>query len=75
MISHGVVWTEPGAVAIEEFEVPAPGVGEIRLEAECTMISPGTERAFFLAISATPGVRLRRARAGCRSGCKGIQAG
>ena len=48
MKSPGVVWPAAGEVELREVEVRDPGPGELRLEAEMTMISPGTERAWWL---------------------------
>lgn len=47
MKSRGVVFTEPGVVRIEEFELPAPGPRDVLVEANCTLISPGTERLWL----------------------------
>ncbi len=47
---HRIVWPRPRVVAIEEFEVPSPGDGEVLVETECTLISPGTERAYLLGL-------------------------
>lgn len=55
MKSWGVVWPAPGQVEIEEREVQEPGAGELLLEAERTLISPGTERAFLLNLPNTSG--------------------
>ena len=50
MKSQAVVWPAQGLAAIEEIELHEPGSGEVLLEAECTLISPGTERAFLLSL-------------------------
>lgn len=55
MKTWGVVWPAAGQVEIEERELPAPGIGELLLEAEHTLISPGTERAFLLNLPNTSG--------------------
>ncbi len=55
MKTWGVVWPAAGQVEIVEQELPAPGPGEALLEAECTLISPGTERAFLLNLPNTSG--------------------
>ena len=44
MKRRAVVFAAPNRVEIEEIDVPRPGPGELLLEAECTLISPGTER-------------------------------
>ena len=51
--AHGVVWPAAGQAALEEFEVADPGPGELLLRAEYSLISPGTERAFFLGLPNT----------------------
>jgi 2-desacetyl-2-hydroxyethyl bacteriochlorophyllide A dehydrogenase len=53
--AHRVVWPQPGHVAIEAFTCPPPGDHEVQVEALVSLISPGTERAFFLAL---PNTRL-----------------
>ena len=51
-----VVWTEPGRVEMETVSVRDPEAGEVLVEAEITLISPGTERAFLLNLENTAGV-------------------
>ena len=48
MRGHRVVVTAPGQVALEWIDPPQPGTGQVLLRALSTLISPGTERAFFL---------------------------
>ena len=55
MRARRVVWPERGRVELEEFEVGSPSEGEVLVENEFTLISPGTERAFLLALPNTPG--------------------
>lgn len=50
-----VCWPETGKAVLERFTPPEPGPGEVLIETECSLISPGTERAFFLALPNTPG--------------------
>ncbi len=50
-----VIWPEQAKVDIEEFEIPAIGDDEVLVETECTLISPGTERAFLLGLPNTRG--------------------
>lgn len=38
-----IVFPNPGKVAIEEREVPSPGVGQLLIKTICTLISTGTE--------------------------------
>ncbi|PJF40947.1 MAG: alcohol dehydrogenase [Phototrophicales bacterium] len=44
---------QPGAIELEAFDVPTPKPDEVLLRTRTTLISPGTERAFFLAMSNT----------------------
>lgn len=56
MKSLRVVWTEPGVVKVEEWEVPPVGEREVLLKTHLTLISPGTERAWLLHLPNTPSV-------------------
>ena len=50
-----VCWPEQGKVTLEPFTLPELRPGEVLIETEVTLISPGTERAFFLELpNATP---------------------
>ncbi|HUX22657.1 MAG TPA: zinc-binding alcohol dehydrogenase, partial [Spirochaetia bacterium] len=53
-IGHRIVGIGPGRVELEDFPVPSPRNGELLLETICTLISPGTERAFLLGLPNTP---------------------
>ena len=66
---HGqrVVVSAAGQVELEQFEPPEPANGQVLLRALTTLISPGTERAFFLNLDNTnpsyplyPGYSFRR---------------
>ena len=48
MKGQRVVWPSQGKVEIEEFELPSFGDNDILVSTECSLISPGTERAFLL---------------------------
>ena len=48
-----VVFTSPGSVEIETFDVPRPGTLEVLVETEVSLISPGTEGASLLALPNT----------------------
>lgn len=50
MKGQRVVWPSRATVEIEEFEFPSLGDKEILVATECTLISPGTERAFLLGL-------------------------
>jgi L-iditol 2-dehydrogenase len=45
-----VCWTEHGRAELQEFTPPPPKPGEVLIRTEVTLISPGTERAFFLGL-------------------------
>ncbi len=45
-----VCWPERGAATIEQFSPAGPHPGEVAIRTELTLISPGTERAFFLGL-------------------------
>ena len=45
-----VVWPSQATVEIEEFEFPLLGNNELLVATECSLISPGTERAFLLGL-------------------------
>ena len=45
-----VVWPSRAKVEIEEFEFALPGDNQMLVATECSLISPGTERAFLLGL-------------------------
>jgi L-iditol 2-dehydrogenase len=45
-----VCWPEHGRAELQEFTPPSPKPGEVLIRTEVTLISPGTERAFFLGL-------------------------
>lgn len=53
MRGHRVVVTAPGQVELQWMDPPQPGEGQVLLRALSTLISPGTERAFFLNLENT----------------------
>lgn len=53
MRGHRVVVTAPGQVELEWLDPPRPQSGQVLLRALSTLISPGTERAFFLNLENT----------------------
>lgn len=55
MESTRVCWPEAGRAILEPFTPPELGPGEVLIRTECSLISPGTERAFFLALPNTTG--------------------
>ncbi len=50
MRGQRVIWPERAKVDIETFELPAIKDDEVLIATECTLISPGTERAFLLSL-------------------------
>ncbi len=50
MKGQRVIWPDRAKVDIEAFELPAIKDDEILVATECTLISPGTERAFLLGL-------------------------
>ncbi len=48
MTAHRAVVIAPGQVALESFTPPPPQANQVLLRAQASLISPGTERAFFL---------------------------
>ncbi len=50
MGARRVIWPSRGEVAIETFALPDVGAEEVLVATECTLISPGTERAFLLGL-------------------------
>lgn len=53
MDGQRAVVNAPGQVALESFQPPAPLGHQVLLRARKTLISPGTERAFFLKLANT----------------------
>ena len=50
MKGRRVVWPSRATVEIEDFDFPSLGDNEILVATECSLISPGTERAFLLGL-------------------------
>lgn len=50
-----VVFKAKGRVAIEDYALEKPEASQVLVETACTLISPGTETAFLMALSNTPG--------------------
>lgn len=53
MQNYQVVWPEVGVATIEPCETPAPEADQLLIRTHTTLISPGTERAFFLGLPNT----------------------
>jgi 2-desacetyl-2-hydroxyethyl bacteriochlorophyllide A dehydrogenase len=51
--SQRVVWTQRGVAEVEMFDTPAPSEGQLLLRTRVSLVSPGTERAFFLGLPNT----------------------
>lgn len=43
MKAHGVLWTAPGQVALEDFDIDEPAAHEVLIENNYSLVSPGTE--------------------------------
>ena len=50
MKAQRVVWPDRAKVDVETFTLPPIGDDEVLVATDCTLISPGTERAFLLAL-------------------------
>lgn len=50
MKAQRVVWLDRAKVDVETFTLPPVGDDEVLVATECTLISPGTERAFLLGL-------------------------
>ncbi len=50
MKAQRVVWPDRAKVEVETFTLPPVEDDEVLVETECTLISPGTERAFLLGL-------------------------
>lgn len=50
MKAQRVVWPSRAKVDVETFTLPPTGDDEVRVATDCTLISPGTERAFLLGL-------------------------
>lgn len=51
--NHRVLFTEPGTVQLVDEPMPTPGPHELVVRTRVSLISPGTERAFFLGLPNT----------------------
>src|SRR5438552_553928 len=49
-----IVWTDVGRMEFEEVELGPPGPGQMQVSTLVTLLSPGTERAWFLGLPNTP---------------------
>ncbi len=50
---HQVLFAKPGVATVEAHPVAAPGPNELLIRTRVSLISPGTERAFFLSLPNT----------------------
>ncbi|MEX1018139.1 MAG: zinc-binding alcohol dehydrogenase [Litorilinea sp.] len=48
-----IVFTAPGEAEIQSYTPPQPAPGQLLIQTETSLISPGTERAFFLGLPNT----------------------
>lgn len=51
--NHQLFYTQPGVAALEERPLPTPGPTQLLVRTRTSLISPGTERAFFLSLPNT----------------------
>ena len=51
--NYQVVFTQPGIATLESKEMPTPGPLQLLIRTHVSLISPGTERAFFLSLPNT----------------------
>lgn len=49
-----VIWPERGKVIVKDFKIRQPGAREVLIKTKSTLISPGTESAFLMALPNTP---------------------
>jgi 2-desacetyl-2-hydroxyethyl bacteriochlorophyllide A dehydrogenase len=77
-----VCWPEKGRAILESFTVREPGPGEVLIQSEVSLISPGTERAFFLSLPNAqgrfpgyPGYSLVGRVIACGDGVSTVRAG
>ncbi|MEM3547149.1 MAG: zinc-binding alcohol dehydrogenase [Candidatus Bathyarchaeia archaeon] len=56
MKAKRVVFQSKGVVKVEDFEIGKPQPGYLLIKTICSLISPGTETAFLMALPNTPGV-------------------
>lgn len=53
--NHQLFFTQPGTAVLEALPIPTPGPTQLLVRTRTSLISPGTERAFFLSLpNATP---------------------
>jgi 2-desacetyl-2-hydroxyethyl bacteriochlorophyllide A dehydrogenase len=52
--NHQVFFTQPGVATVEARPMPTPGPTQLLIRTRTSLISPGTERAFFLGLPNTP---------------------
>jgi hypothetical protein len=53
MSSFRIAVQKPNVVTLESFTPPAPAPNHVLIQTRASLISPGTERAFFLALPNT----------------------
>ena len=56
IVGKRIVFKEAGLVTIEDFPLKKPKTDEVLIETTSTLISPGTETAFLMALPNTPGM-------------------
>lgn len=50
LIGQGIVWPTLGQATLEQVEAPPPGPGDVVVDVTTSVVSPGTERAWFLGL-------------------------
>src|SRR5215216_1867901 len=51
--NHQLFFTQPGTAVLEAHPIPKPGPTQLLVRTRTSLISPGTERAFFLSLPNT----------------------
>src|SRR5689334_10699737 len=51
--NYQLFFTQPGVAKLETNDIPTPGPSQLLIRTRASLISPGTERAFFLSLPNT----------------------
>lgn len=52
--NHRILFVDRGEVELESCPIPSPAAGQLLIQTQVSLISPGTERAWFLGLPNTP---------------------